>query len=129
MLPVAALITIALMGIVTIGLIVWDIVVATNKIPNSVDTISGRMKIWGKKTLILPWAWAVLFGHFWGPIKASSGIFSHKVGIALLVLLTWGVFVAGTVLHKHGIAINSSWLVFLSVLNLGAIAGAILWAQ
>ena len=126
MLPVAA-ITIGLMLLVTVGLIVWDIIVATNNVPNSIDTISGRMKIWGKKSLILPWAWAMLYGHFWGPLR-SGQVLSAKTGVPILILVSWGVFLLSVYLHKQGITI-SSWLMFFLILNIGALAGAFLWPQ
>lgn len=126
MLPLAALITIVLIGIVALGLIVWDIIAATNKIPNSVDTISGRMRIWGKKTLLLPWTWAVLFGHFWGP---KVHLMSHKVSIPILILITGLVVGAGVLLRGEGETVITSWPIFFVILNLGAIAGALLWPQ
>ena len=128
MFPLPATITVMIMVVVTIGLIVWDIVVATNKIPNSIDTISGRMKAWGKTTILLPWLWAILYGHFWGPIKLGQ-LMPSKTGIALLVFLTWCVLLTGVAMRQHNIAVTSSWLVFFLVLNVGAIAGAFLWPQ
>lgn len=128
MLPFVALITVALIGIVTVGLIVWDIYVAINKVPNSLDTISGRMRDWGKQAIILPFLWAMLFGHFWGPIRPGD-IVEPKTGIALLVFTGWGVLLAGMVLRNYGINVNNSWILFLLILNFGALAGACLWPQ
>lgn len=127
MLPLAAMITVGLIALVTVGLIVWDIIVATNNIPNGLDTISGRMKAWGKQTLLLPWLWAGLYGHFWGPIKAGQ-LMPMKVSLPILIFLTWGVTIVGIWCRQNGITINT-WPVFLLVLNLGAIAGACLWPQ
>lgn len=124
MLPLAGLITIIAIVAVAVGLIVWDIIVATNKIPNDVDTISGRMRIWGKKTLLLPWAWAVLFGHFWGP---KAYLAPHKFTVPVLILLTGLVVLYGT-LTRNG-ETTSSWPLFFTILNLGALAGALLWPQ
>jgi len=126
--PFVAIITIALMALVTVGLIGWDVFVAFNKIPNSIDTISGRMKAWGKQTILLPWLWAGLFGHFWGPIRAGQ-LLPMKTGLPLLLFLTWGVLLLGTVLRHYEITITSSWILFFLILNLGAVAGASLWPQ
>lgn len=124
--PLVAIVTIVLMLLAIVGLIVWDIFVATNKIPNSVDTISGRMRIWGKKTLLFPWLWAVLFGHFWGP---KVRLMSHLNGILTLVFLTGLVLVAGILMRGEGETTITSWPLFFAILNLGAVAGAFLWPQ
>lgn len=116
------------MCVVTVALIGWDVYVATNKIPNSLDTISGRMRDWGKQAIILPWAWAVLFGHFFGPVKAGQ-YFSNHTTVPILVFISWAVLVGGMWLRQNGIFISSSWYLFFGVLNLGALAGAFLWPQ
>ncbi len=126
--PFVALITIGLICLVTVGLIIWDIYVATNKIPNGIDTISGRMKAWGKEALILPWAWAMLFGHFWGPIR-SGDLMPGKVGIAILAMVAWLVILFGVYCRQQGYTITSSWVLFLFMLNFGALCGALLWPQ
>ncbi len=126
--PFVAWVTVGLIALVTVGLIIWDIIVATNKIPNGIDTISGRMKAWGKQALILPWAWAMLYGHFWGPLKINQ-LIPHKIGIFGLVVVAWGVLLASIYCRQHGVTISSSWLTFLFVLNFGALCGALLWAQ
>jgi len=127
MLPLVALITIIAIVVVSVGLIAWDIVAATNNIPNSVDTISGRMRIWGKKTLLLPWAWAVLFGHFWGP--KMTHLMSNKISIPILLAISAAVVVGGILLRGEGETTITSWPLFFAILNLGASAGALLWPQ
>lgn len=126
MLPLAALVTIIVIAVATAGLVVWDIIAATNSTPNTVDTISGRMRIWGKKTLLLPWAWAVLFGHFWAP---KVHLMPHKVSVPILMVLTGIVVVAGIFLRGDGETTITSWPLFFAILNLGAVAGALLWPQ
>jgi hypothetical protein len=127
MLPLAAIVTIVVMAVATVGLIIWDIIVATNNIPNNVDTISGRMKIWGKKALLLPWAWAVLYGHFFGPIRGGQ-LMSSKVSVPILIFISWVVVLAGIELRARGLSITN-WPIFFIILNLGALAGAFLWPQ
>jgi hypothetical protein len=122
--PISAILTIAFMLFVVVGLIGWDIVVAANKIPNSVDTISGRMRIWGSKTLLIPWVWIVLFGHFYGP---KTHLMQHKISIPILLVLTAIVVFVGTLMNKGETTV--SWPLFLVILNVGAIAGAVLWPQ
>jgi hypothetical protein len=121
-----------LITVVTIlGLVIYDIYVATNNIPHGIGTLGtlgSRMKIWGKKTLLIPWAWAVLFGHFFGPIK-SGELVSSKFGIALLIFSTWCIVALGEVLRDHGVSIDSSWLWFFLILNIGSTAGACFWPQ
>lgn len=126
--PLSGLITIGLMAVVTVGLIVWDIIVAVNNIPNSLDTISGRMKAYGKQALILPWAWAVLFGHFWGPIK-SGQLMSMRTSMPILIFSTWIVLILSIYLRQIDVSITSSWILFFLILNIGAFFGAILWPQ
>jgi len=57
-------ITIAIIAIVTVGLIAWDIYVF--KTPEVGDTISEILLEWAKRNPIIPFAFGVLMGHlFW----------------------------------------------------------------
>ena len=125
--PLAAIITVMIILFSTIGLIVWDIVVAVNDVPNRLDTISGRMRAWGNKTLLFPWAWAVLFGHFYGP--KIHQLMPRLYSISALLALTAVVIIGGIFLRQDGETTLTSWPLFLGILNLGAIAGALLWPQ
>lgn len=62
--PLIAKITIAIMIFVTAALIGFDIYAATNSVPNSLDTISGRMKAWAIVTPLIPWVWCGLARTF-----------------------------------------------------------------
>jgi len=114
-------VTIGLIIAITLGLIGWDIVAATNSVNNSLDTISGRMRIWGKETPIIPFAWAVLAGHFWGPIPQ---LMPYKTSIPLLIFISWCLIVAGIVLRNHNTSVPP-WTVLLP----GMFLGALLWTQ
>ena len=125
MLPLAALVTIIVIIAVTVGVIAYDIGVGFgNKVPNSIDTISGRMRIWSQKTLLLPWVWAALFGHFYAP---KIHLASAKITIPILLGLTALVVIYSTLVKTA--ETTNSWLLFFLILNLGAIAGAVLWPQ
>lgn len=125
MLPLPAIITIVVMVVVFAVLVGWDLVVAFgNKIGNDVDTISGRMRTWSKTILFFPWAWAVLFGHFFAP---KIYIAPSKITLPILAILTVAI-TAFSFIFKNADTV-SSWPLFFIILNLGALAGAMLWSQ
>lgn len=125
MLPAAAIATIIFIIAIIAIIVGWDVVVAfCNKIPNRIDTISGRMKIWGKKLLFIPITWAVLYGHFFGPKPIVN--LPEKFSIPGLVLSAGLITLVG-ILFK--LEIVNSWLLFFVILNLGAFLGANLWSQ
>lgn len=115
--------TIIVIIAVTLLLIGYDIAVYTNSVDNSLDTLSGRMRLWGMTTPLLPFAWGVLGGHFWGSFHAGQFIPS-KAGIALLVFVAWSVIVAGIIAKNENIHI-SPWMMLIP----GIIVGAVLWPQ
>lgn len=125
MLPLPAIITIIAMVVVIVALVGWDLVVVFgNKIGNDVDTVSGRMRIWSKTILFFPWSWAVLFGHFFAP---KVYIAPSKITLPILGVLTVAVTVFSLVFKNADTV--SSWPLFFIILNLGALAGAMLWSQ
>jgi hypothetical protein len=106
----------------------YDVVVAYfNDVPNSLDTISGRFRAWGGVVLLLAFAWSMLFGHFWGPLKET--LMPHKVSVPILLFVGWSIFLGGMALRWAGVTITTSWILFFAVLNVGALAGALLWPQ
>lgn len=115
--------TIGIMIAVTAILIGWDIYVATNNVDNALDTISGRMRIWAFSTPIIPWAWCVLAGHFFGPF-ASRQFMPQRISVSILVFLSWMVICAGLFLRSKGITIPP-WTICIPAF----LAGALLWAQ
>lgn len=58
-------VTWALMGLVTIVLIVWDIYVVVGN-STAHDSISSKMQVLGQCAVGVPLMWGVLGGHFWG---------------------------------------------------------------
>lgn len=125
MLPLPAIITIIAMIVVIVALVGWDLVVIFgNKIGNDVDTISGRMRIWGKTILFFPWAWAVLFGHWFAP---KAYLAPSKITLPILGVLTVAI-TAFSLIFKNADTVTS-WPLFFIILNLGALAGAMLWPQ
>lgn len=125
MLPFSAIVTIVVMIVVIAALVGWDLfVIFGNKIGNEIDTISGRMRIWSQTILFFPWAWAVLFGHFFAP---KAFIASSKITVPILGALT--IAIALLSLFFKGADTVSSWFLFFIILNVGALAGAFLWPQ
>jgi len=115
--------TIGIIVAVTVALVGYDIWVATNAIDNSLDTLSGRMRIWSMATPVIPWVWCGLAGHFFGPFSPGQ-FFPAKTGIALLVFSTWTLLVIGLYCRTEGIQIPP-WSVCVPAF----LAGAIFWAQ
>lgn len=115
---------------VTLFIIGYDIWAYSNNVSNALDTISGRMKIWGRESLILPYAWGVLGGHFWGWMNGKllgSVNFKFddpKVGIALLVSSALVVVISDLFLKKQGIYVWPWLLIFP-----GVVAGMLFWSQ
>jgi hypothetical protein len=78
-----------------IGLIVFasvlDAVFALgNGIPNRLDTLSGRMRAWGRNLAAVPLFMGVLCGHFWLPrdegyLIGQAGSLMLLVGIACIL--------------------------------------------
>jgi len=115
--------TIGIIITVTVLLIGYDIIVATNSVNNAVDTLSGRIKIWALETPIISWCWCGLAGHFFGPFSPGQFI-SFKIGIGILILLTWSLMILGLILRSKGITIPP-WSIAIPAF----LAGSILWAQ
>jgi hypothetical protein len=116
---------------IILGLLViagYDYFVAfQNDVPNELDTISGRFRAWGKTTLILSYVWAILYGHFWTPLQ--DNLMPLKTSVPLMLFSGWAIMIGGLALRSFGVAITTSWILFFVVLNVGALAGALLWPQ
>lgn len=115
--------TIIIIVTVTASLIGWDIYVATNNIPDRLDTISGRIRIWAISTPVIPWIWCILAGHFFRPL-VFIGLVKPITGVILLAFITWSLMVTGLALRSKGIVIPP-WTICLPAF----LAGAILWSQ
>lgn len=61
--------TLVVLGVSSGAILIWDIIVATNKVPNSEDTVSGIIKGWFVKKGVWPlaWIWGGLGVHFFVP--------------------------------------------------------------
>jgi hypothetical protein len=70
----ATFVTITMIITVTIVLIVWDIYVALNNIPNRQDTISGVLMEWSKRFIALPYISGIVVGHLFIPKSVELGV-------------------------------------------------------
>jgi hypothetical protein len=77
--------------------------------------------------LVLSFTWGVLFGHFWGPL--GDKLMPLKTSVPLLLFSGWAIMVGGLILRSFGVTITTSWILFFVVLNVSALAGALLWPQ
>lgn len=103
---------------IIVAISVWDVWLYLR--PPSGDTISERLRVWGRSAPGVPFAWAALFGHFWGPALPMIPRWSPAV-LALL----WGLLlVLGWRLRP-----KLSWWQLGLVGISGVLAGAVLWSQ
>ena len=115
--------TIAVIIATTALLIGYDIWAATNAVPNSLDTISGRIKIWAYATPLIPWVWCGLAGHFFGPFETGQ-FMPPWASMSVLVFLTWSIIWLGATMRSRGFVIPP-WTICVPAF----MAGSILWAQ
>lgn len=107
--PFIAKLTIGII-IATIAILIgYDIVVATNNVPNAIDTLSGRIRIWAFETPIVSWCWSGLAGHFFGFFKPHQ-FMPQTFGIILLVCLSLGVVLFGIYCKHNNIFIHPAWI-------------------
>ena len=117
--------TMVVLVAVSAFLIGYDIWVATNSIDNTLDTISGRMRLWGSETAFFPYVYSVMAGHFWGPWRSGDIVnFDFVMSMFFLILIAGAVSGIDAVLKQN--SINVSMWVWIPV---GVLAGAICWPQ
>ena len=121
--PFAAKLTIVVIVAVTALLIGYDIWAATNNVANSIDTISGRMRIWAFETPVIPWVWCGLAGHFFGPWHYAQ-FMPAKMSMGLLICLSWAVIWFGIFMRSKGVVIPP-WTICVPAF----LTGAMLWGQ
>jgi hypothetical protein len=102
---------------VAIGLDIW---LAVDAVPG--NTWSELFRAGALATPVVPWACAVLMGHWFHPKDDFKALLGQPDSIALLVWLTWVLFVIGLALASSGLPI-SPWIPVLP----GLIAGWLLW--
>ncbi len=102
---------------IAIGLDVW---LAVDRVPD--NTWSELFRKGALATPVIPWACAVLMGHWFHPNDDAQPVLGQPKPIALLIWLTWVVFVVGLGLTGSGIPVPP-WIPVLP----GMIAGWLLW--
>ncbi len=107
------------MIVVTVMVIsTWTAIMASNDSPG--DTISEAMRSWAGRWWVIPFAWAALFGHWFGPcVPAWMPIWSGWV-LAGMGVLMFGLCAADT--YRV-----TSWWVWWLMGIWGAALGALCW--
>jgi len=77
--------TIVILLVAIVGLIGWDVFVATNDVQG--DTISEIMLSWATKVALLPLAMGTLMGHLFWPNKGGK----YHIDVIVLVVILVGV--------------------------------------
>jgi hypothetical protein len=99
-----------------IGLDVWLALDSTKG-----NTWSEIIRTWSRKTLLLPWAWGVLAGHWFHWFDAR--IMERPGSIVLLLWTTIAIGIVSTIP-----AINGSYSALLATLVMGFLSGAFFWS-
>lgn len=113
----------------TVGLIVVavfvgvDVYLATDKIKG--NTWSEVIRSWGTLTLVVPWLWGILGGHFFHPFMVKVNPVIQKPGnFALLIWLSCVITMLGFAMSRADVSTIPFMLVALA---LGIVAGVFLW--
>ena len=102
---------------VAIGLDIWF---AADDVP--ANTWSELLRLGAKETPVLPWACAVLMGHWFHPKDGFRAVLGQPNSIALVIWLSWALFVIGLALSAADLPIPP-WIPVVP----GLVAGALLW--
>lgn len=100
---------------VTSLLVAVDVVLATDRVRG--NTWSEVVCYWGLRWPIVPWAWGVLLGHFFGRGTLPQ-LLAQPAGVAVLLWLTCLAHLAGKVLGLPPLVTGLA----------GVAAGALCWA-
>lgn len=102
---------------VAIGIDIW---LAVDPVDD--NTWSELMRLGALATPVIPWACGVLMGHWFHPNDNAQAVLGQPGSIALLLWLTWVVFLVGLAFISSGISLDPSLLVVP-----GMVAGWLLW--
>jgi len=108
--------------LIIIILIGWDVYFLFDKTPR--NTWSEVLRLWGLKTLIVPWAWGGLGGHFFHFFKRSKPIIDRPGNIILLIWLSVLVVLISIGISRSGV---DTTYFMLGMFFLGAIVWMLLW--
>jgi hypothetical protein len=89
-----------LAAIIIAVLVGYDFYLLLDKVPN--NTWSEVLRAWGTRTLLVPWCWGGLGGHFFHFFSKGKPIIDQPGNIALLVWLSALVALSSVVLTKFG---------------------------
>lgn len=110
-------------GLIIIAvLIIWDIFLAADKTDG--NTWSEVLRHWGKLTLLVPWCWGGLGGHFFHWLSKPKPIIDRPGNVILLVWLSVLVAMISVIFHRFGFE-QSFWLYVFFVL--GSLTWMFLW--
>lgn len=100
---------------------VVDVYLATDRITG--NTWSELTRSWAEKSIIIPWIAGVIAGHWFHWFKEGNAF--NPTSMWVLIGLTIPVLVGGILVHNL-VHPFPNWLLMV-VLQLGILAGALLW--
>ena len=113
----------SILGLIIVGILIgWDVYLLFDKIPR--NTWSEVLRLWGLKTLIVPWAWGGLGGHFFHFLKKSRPAIEQPGNIVLLIWLSVLVALISLGLTRAGI--DTTYFMLVAFL-LGTVTWMFLW--
>ena len=113
----------SVVGIIIIAiLVIWDIFLAVDQTVG--NTWSEVIRTWAKTTLIVPWCWGGLGGHFFHWFTKAKPIIDRPGNIALLIWLSACIALLSPVLKTLEI---DSLYVMMIVFFIGTFIWMLLW--